>query len=43
MLRTPEESFALSVRRMRKTRPGEHVIIPSVPDGWHMDLVKKSS
>jgi hypothetical protein len=38
----PDDHFALSVVRMREAKPGERVVIPVVPDGWHMDLVKKS-
>ncbi len=38
----PDDHFALSVVRMREAKPGERVVIPVVPEGWHMDLVKRS-
>lgn len=37
-----DEHFAVSVRRLRNAKPGDHVILPIVPDGWQMELVKKS-
>jgi hypothetical protein len=37
----PDEHYASSVRLVRDAKPGEHVIIPIVPDGFHMELVKK--
>lgn len=39
----PVDHSAIFLQRMREAKPGEHVIIPVVPDGWHMDLVKKNS
>jgi hypothetical protein len=27
---------------LREAKPGERVVIPVVPEGWHMDLVKKN-
>jgi hypothetical protein len=39
----PEDYSAVFLQRMREAKPGEHVIIPVVPDGWHMDLIKKNS
>jgi hypothetical protein len=38
----PDEHYALSLRLMREAKPGEHVIIPIVPEGFHMELVKKT-
>ncbi len=37
----PDAGFAGSVQRMRDAKPGEHVVLPIPPDGWHMELVKK--
>jgi hypothetical protein len=34
-------SFAASVQRMRDAKPGDHVVVPIVPPGWSMELVKK--
>jgi hypothetical protein len=42
-VRYPEDYSAIFLQRMREAKPGEHVIIPVVPEGWHMDLVKKNS
>ncbi len=36
-----DEDFAAGVQRLRDAKPGEHVIVPIVPQGWHMELVKK--
>jgi hypothetical protein len=36
-----DDHFAVSLLRLREAKPGEHVIIPVAPDGWHMELVKK--
>jgi hypothetical protein len=33
--------FAVSVQRMQNAKPGEHVIMPVVPEGTHMELIKK--
>jgi hypothetical protein len=38
----PDDHFAVSVLRLREAKPGERVVIPVVPEGWHMDLVKKN-
>jgi hypothetical protein len=37
----PDDHFAVAVQHMRQAKPGEHVIISVVPEGWHMELVKK--
>ena len=37
----PDEHFAESVQRMRDAKPGDHVIMPIVPEGSQMELVKK--
>lgn len=37
----PDDHFAVSVQRMRDAKPGDHVVMPVVPEGWHMELVKK--
>jgi hypothetical protein len=39
----PKDYSAVFLQRMRKAKPGDHVIIPVVPDGWQMDLVTKNS
>jgi hypothetical protein len=36
-----DDHFAVSVQRLRDAQPGDHVVIPIVPDGWQMELVKK--
>lgn len=36
-----DEDFAAEIQRMRDAKPGEHVIVPTVPQGWSMELVKK--
>jgi hypothetical protein len=38
-----DDHFAASVLRLREAKPGDHVVIPIAPNGWHMDLVKKGS
>jgi hypothetical protein len=38
----PDEHFANSLQHMQDAQPGEHIIMPIVPDGWHMELVKRS-
>jgi len=38
----PEDHFAASVVRMEEAKAGDRVVIPVMPDGWHMDLIKKS-
>jgi hypothetical protein len=37
----PDDHFAVAVQHVQQAKPGEHVIIPVVPEGWHMELVKK--
>jgi hypothetical protein len=37
-----DENFAAATQRMREAKPGDHVIIPIVPEGWYVELVKKS-
>jgi hypothetical protein len=37
-----DENFAVSVQRLRSAKPGDRVIMPIVPAGWQMELVKKS-
>ena len=37
----PDDDFAASMQRLRDAEPGDHVVIPIVPDGWQMELVKK--
>jgi hypothetical protein len=37
-----DDHFAISVQRMRDAKPGEHVTMPLAPEGWQMELVKKS-
>ncbi len=39
----PDSHFAESVQRMHDAKPGEQVLIPIVPAGWSMELVKKGS
>ncbi len=39
----PNEHFAESVQRVRDAKQGDHVIVPLMPDGWQMELVKKGS
>jgi hypothetical protein len=41
--RYPDKKFPVYVQQMQNAKPGAHVIIPIVPTGWHMDLVKKSA
>jgi hypothetical protein len=36
-----DQGFAIGVKRMREAKPGDHVIVPTAPEGWHMVLVKK--
>jgi hypothetical protein len=38
----PEDHFAASVLRMDEAKAGDRVVIPVMPDGWHMDLIKRS-
>ena len=38
----PDDHFVVSVLRLREAKPGERVVIPVMPEGWHMDLVKKN-
>ena len=38
----PDDHFAVSVQRLRDAKPGDHVVMPIVPDGWQMELVKKT-
>jgi hypothetical protein len=38
----PDKHFAASVQRMHEAKPGDLVIIPIVPEGWQVELVKKS-
>ena len=37
----PDENYAGSVERMMQANPGQRVVIPIVPAGWTMELVKK--
>jgi hypothetical protein len=37
-----DDHFGLAVQRMRDAKPGNHVVVPIVPEGWSMELVKKS-
>jgi hypothetical protein len=37
----PNPSFADSVRNLRDAKPGERIVMPIVPPGWTMELVKK--
>ena len=37
----PEDHFAASVLRMDQAKAGDRVVIPVMPDGWHMDLIKR--
>jgi hypothetical protein len=37
----PDPHFAESVQRMEDAKPGDRVVIPVVPAGWSMELVKK--
>jgi hypothetical protein len=37
----PNPSFATSVERLHDARPGDRVVMPIVPPGWSMELVKK--
>ena len=39
----PDNHFADSVDRMREAKPGDHVIVPILPEGWTMELIKKGS
>jgi hypothetical protein len=39
----PDEHFPESVRRIRDAKQGDHVIVPLMPQGWQMELVKKGS
>jgi len=39
----PNEHFAESVQRIRDAKKGDHVIVPLVPEGWQMELVKRAS
>ncbi len=39
----PDANYAASVAHMRDAKPGSHVTIPVVPEGWRMELVKKAS
>ena len=39
--RIPGEDFSVGVARMSAAQPGEHVVMPIVPAGWSMELVKK--
>jgi hypothetical protein len=38
-----DEHFANSVELMQEAKPGDHVVIPIVPEGWRMELVKKGA
>lgn len=37
----PDEHFAQYAGQVQDARPGTHVTIPIVPDGWRMELVKR--
>lgn len=37
----PNEHFSESVQRIRDAKQGDHVIVPLMPEGWQMELVKK--
>jgi hypothetical protein len=37
----PEDHFAASVLLMEQAKAGDRVVIPVMPDGWHMDLIKR--
>lgn len=38
-----DENFPAFAQEVEKAKPGTLVTIPIVPEGWHMDLVKKSA
>ena len=38
----PDEHFSNSLQRMQAAKPGDRVVMPIAPDGWHMELIKKS-
>ncbi len=37
----PDDHFVGFVQRMRDAKPGDHVVVPIVPQGWQMELVKR--
>jgi hypothetical protein len=36
-----DDHFVIFVQRMRDAKPGDHVVVPIVPQGWQMELVKR--
>jgi hypothetical protein len=38
----PDEHFANSLQHMQDAQPGDRIVMPIVPAGWQMELVKRS-
>jgi hypothetical protein len=38
----PDKHFEISVERMKAASPGEHLVIPIIPEGKKMELIKKA-
>jgi hypothetical protein len=40
--RLPDEHFANSLQHKQDAQPADRIVKPIVPDGWHMELVKRN-